>query len=80
MSHYETLFITLGTLVLLIPFIAAAFYHKGCQDTWRKADEMAQMEPIFPSPVVDPQPIVSPKWSGMVLTINCQECQDEQAL
>lgn len=50
MSHYD---------VFLVIFAALAIcgaYHKGCRDTWRKADEIAQVEPLLP-PKREPQPI-----------------------
>lgn len=79
MSHYETLLtIALIAWVVLTPFIGLASYQKGCRDTWRAADKMAQVEPLLPTPR-EPQPIVLPgplSWER--LTANCAECQSEQ--
>lgn len=50
MSHYDVFFVILAILA------AWGAYHKGCRDTWRKADEIAQIEPLLP-PKKEPQPI-----------------------
>ena len=81
MTHYDVLTITiLAGLVLLVPFVAMAFYQKGCRDTWRSADEITQVEPLVPLPTTEPQPMMlhSSIITWEKITTNCQTCQDEQ--
>jgi hypothetical protein len=81
MSHYDIISIlknALAILGLFSPLTALAAYLKGCSNTWRAADEIAQVEPLFPLPVTEPQPIIlhsSITWEK--ITANCQICQDE---
>lgn len=82
MSHYDIVYaLFFAGLAIILIFSHYGFYCKGCRDAWRKADEIAQMEPLIPPPPAkESQLIELTNWQGMILTINCQECQDEQAL
>jgi hypothetical protein len=73
MSHYDvTALLTIFSFVLLAVWGA---YLKGCRDTWRQADEMLQVQSIFPTEETSSNPL---DWPEMPFAANCQECQAEQ--
>ena len=67
-------------LALFLIFSVYGAYHKGCRDTWKEADKIAQIEPLAP-PQREPHPIElrsSPlQWPEMSPTTTCKEYQDE---
>jgi hypothetical protein len=73
-SHYDFTPLVISLLAFLVVFLilaAIGAYQKGCQDTWRAADELTRVEPLLPQ--TEPQPIVLPlTWNQVV--IHCPEC------